>query len=84
MQKVNYYCTNYNALYADIMAFLFQILRKRSIVLHKGLLETDDFAAQQKQYGSYMFDYLRKKNMTDDFQRLIWRTVDLPIYTIPY
>ena len=36
MQKVNYYCTNYNALYADIMAFLFQILQKRSIVLHKG------------------------------------------------
>ena len=53
-------------------------------LIKKGLLETDDFAAQQKQYGSYMFDYLRKKNMFGDFQRLIWRTVDLPIYTIPY
>ena len=33
MQKVNYYCINYNALYADIAALLFQLLRKGSIIL---------------------------------------------------
>lgn len=53
-------------------------------LIKDGLIETDDFAAQQKEYGSHMFDYLRKKNLTDDFQRLIWRKVDRPIYTIPY
>ena len=53
-------------------------------MIKDGLLGIDDFAAQQKEYGSHMYDYLRKKHMNDDFQRLIWREVDLPIYTIPY